>query len=287
MERLDDMRTKLVIVEGLPGSGKTTTASALHEIVRNNNINSELYLEGNLDHPADYDGVASFSLSEWEQLLNTNQQWDALVSYGQQKGDNILLPYRKIINQDSMFFSKEQLNDIYKHDIYELPFEQHAMLAAEKWAEFTEKALQDDKLYIFECCFIQNPLTIGMIKWGIPQEIVVEHVLSLEKIIRKLNPVLLYVDQDNLPKSFRKAYNDRPEEWRKGFIEYYTKQGYGKKHHHTGLNGTVEVLKRRKELELEIYEQLTIKKYMLNNSLYDKSSARAQITDTLASFYLI
>lgn len=106
MERLDDMRTKLVIVEGLPGSGKTTTACALHEIVRNNNINSELYLEGNLDHPADYDGVASFSLSEWEQLLNTNQQWDALVSYGQQKGDNILLPYRKIINQDSMFFLK-------------------------------------------------------------------------------------------------------------------------------------------------------------------------------------
>jgi len=44
------MRTKLVIVEGLPGSGKTTTASAIHEVLTNNYISSELFLEGNLDH---------------------------------------------------------------------------------------------------------------------------------------------------------------------------------------------------------------------------------------------
>lgn len=64
------MNTKLIIVEGLPGSGKSTTASTIYEILQNYPIKSELFLEGNLDHPADYDGVACFSHSEWGLLEN-------------------------------------------------------------------------------------------------------------------------------------------------------------------------------------------------------------------------
>lgn len=158
------MRTKLVIVEGLPGSGKTTTASAIHEVLTNNYISSELFLEGNLDHPADFDGVACFSPLEWEQLLNTFHEMEFLKTNGQKKGDQVLLPYRKLMNQNSAVFSEELFEAIFKRDIYELPFEQHTLIAVQKWAEFAEMALQDDKIYLFECCFIQNPLTIGMIK---------------------------------------------------------------------------------------------------------------------------
>jgi len=115
----------------------------------------------------------------------------------------------------------------------------------------------------------------------------IEYVLCLEKIIHKLNPVLFYVQQDDLEGSFRKAFYERPTDWAAGFVEYYTNQGYGERHQHTGINGTLEVLKERKKLEMKIYECLTIHKSILNNSLYDLPASRAQIIDKLTSFQVI
>ncbi|MGQ0518173.1 hypothetical protein ACT453_52205, partial [Bacillus sp. D-CC] len=59
---------KLIIVEGLPGFGKSTTAKLINEILSQNKIEVELFLEGNLNHPADYDGVSSLK----SPLLDTN-----------------------------------------------------------------------------------------------------------------------------------------------------------------------------------------------------------------------
>lgn len=52
------MDSKLILIEGLPGSGKSTTARLVHEILMQKGIESELFCEGDLDHPADYESVA-------------------------------------------------------------------------------------------------------------------------------------------------------------------------------------------------------------------------------------
>ncbi|HDR7624480.1 TPA: hypothetical protein QCX73_005385 [Bacillus mycoides] len=41
------MNTKLIIVEGLPGFGKSTTTNLLYDILIEKNIDVELFLEGN------------------------------------------------------------------------------------------------------------------------------------------------------------------------------------------------------------------------------------------------
>ncbi len=255
------MNTKLIIVEGLPGFGKSTTAQLINEILSQNKIEVELFLEGNLNHPADYDGVSCFNKFEFDRLVSNSGDFkEVLLKRVLKKRSNYLLPYRKIKNEFGDQFSDELFNDISRNDIYELSFDKNVELIAGKWQNFAGIALEDNKVYIFECCFIQNPLTIGMIKYGEQKEKIINYVMKVAKIIENLNPMLFYVEQDNLEFSFRKALKERNPEWATGIVDYYTNQGYGKEHNHSGVEGAIKVLEARRNLELEIFDMLKMKK---------------------------
>ncbi|QKE07944.1 hypothetical protein [Bacillus cereus] len=276
------MNTKLIIVEGLPGFGKSTTAQLINDILSQNKIEVELFLEGNLNHPADYDGVSCFNKFEFDRLLSNSGDFkEVLLKRVLKKGSNYLLPYRKIKNEFGDQFSDELCNDISRNDIYELPFDKNVELIADKWQDFAEIALEDDKVYIFECCFIQNPLTIGMIKYGEQKEKIINYVMKVAKIIENLNPMLFYVEQDDLEFSFRKALKERNPEWATGIVDYYTNQGYGKEHNHSGVEGAIKVLEARRNLELEIFDMLKMKKEKINNTKYEIDSYRSMLKDKL------
>ncbi|AOY16330.1 hypothetical protein BGI23_14215 [Bacillus sp. ABP14] len=276
------MNTKLIIVEGLPGFGKSTTAKLINEILNQNKIEVELFLEGNLNHPADYDGVSCFNKFEFDRLVSNSGDFkEVLLKRVLKKGSNYLLPYRKIKNEFGDQLSDELCNDISRNDIYELPFDKNVELITDKWHDFAEIALEDDKVYIFECCFIQNPLTIGMIKYGEQKEKIINYVMKVAKIIENLNPMLFYVEQDDLEFSFRKALKERNPEWSTGIVDYYTNQGYGKEHNHSGVEGAIKVLEARRNLELEIFDMLKMKKEKINNTKYEIDSYRSMLKDKL------
>ncbi|MEB9685486.1 hypothetical protein BK742_01005 [Bacillus thuringiensis serovar pingluonsis] len=276
------MNTKLIIVEGLPGFGKSTTAQLINDILSQNKIEVELFLEGNLNHPADYDGVSCFNKFEFDRLLSNSGDFkEVLLKRVLKKESNYLLPYRKIKNEFGDQFSDGLFNDISRNDIYELPFNKNVELIADKWQDFAEIALEDHKIYIFECCFIQNPLTIGMIKYGEQKEKIINYVMKVAKIIENLNPMLFYVEQDDLEFSFRKALKERNPEWSTGIVDYYTNQGYGKEHNHSGVEGAIKVLEARRNLELEIFDMLKMKKEKINNTKYEIDSYRSMLKDKL------
>ncbi|MEQ2527771.1 hypothetical protein WMO40_13765 [Bacillaceae bacterium CLA-AA-H227] len=282
------MKTKLLIVEGLPGFGKSTTAKLINEILTENNIEVELFLEGNLDHPADYDGVSCFNEFEFDQLLSNSGSFKKLfLERVIKKGSNYFLPYIKIKNEFGNQLSDELFTTISKNDIYELPFDRNVELVADKWSEFANNALNDNKVYIFECCFIQNPLTIGMVKYNEQKAKIINYVMKLAKIIENLDPILFYVNQDNLEFSFKKAVKERSTDWSKGFVDYYTNQGYGKEHNHSGIEGTIKVLEARRNMELEIVDRLKMKKEIINNTKYEIDSYKSVLKDKLTAFEVV
>ncbi|MEH7444160.1 hypothetical protein V7201_17745 [Bacillus sp. JJ1122] len=276
------MNTKLILVEGLPGSGKSTTAKMIKEILTEQNVKAELYMEGHHDHPADYEGVAYFTEEEFVHLLEANEglskifQEKAFVKRGRR-----LLPYMKIKTELGEEFPDKLLEEISKKDVYELPLEENIAVIAESWEEFAKQAEANDLVYIFECCFIQNPVTVGMIKYGAPDEASIDYVKKLADAVGDLNPLLVYVKQENVDKSFRKAVTERPEDWFNGFVHYYTAQGYGLKNVLNGLDGTIEVLKARQELELKILEHLDMTKVIVDNSRFELDQHRERLKEIL------
>ncbi|WP_160031507.1 hypothetical protein [Paenibacillus sp. An7] len=279
------MTPKLILVEGLPGFGKSTTAQLIHEILTEHNMRSQLFLEGNLDHPADYDGVAYFKQHTYDELLRTHEEFrNVLNNYTTIQDDNYFIEYRKMVNEYGSRIPNELVQEIFKNDIYELTLNQNRKLITERWRQFAELSLHGTDIYIFECCFIQNPVTIGMIKYGAKKEEVISYVIELEAIVENLNPLLIYVEQSDLDHSLRKAIKERPEEWSEGFIEYYTNQGYGQKQGYKGLEGTIQVLKARRAWEEEICNRLNIAKKKVDNSAYNRNDYKQCLEGILSEW---
>ncbi|MDZ5474544.1 hypothetical protein SM124_22980 [Bacillus sp. 31A1R] len=281
------MNKKLVLVEGLPGSGKTTTATMVESVLKEMGLTTELYLEGNLDHPADYEAVASFTEEEFNILKEDSAYASFFENNGSyfREGPYYLVRYLKLKNEYKDEFPYELLERLSKNDIYELPFEQNEEIITASWRNFASKAVEEEKVYIFECCFIQNPVTVGMIKYGLPKEKSVQYVERLQKSVESLNPLLIYVHQDDIEFTFSKAVEERPKEWSDGFMHYYTQQGYGKNQNLEGFSGTVEVLKARRELEGEIIDQLNMQSFVLNNTKYNKDESTKLIRDVLTKYF--
>lgn len=264
------MTTKLIIVEGLPGAGKSTTAKMVYDILKEKGISTELFAEGNYNHPADFDGVAYLNNEDFSILEKTHALSKDILHKVKIKFHNgYLIPYRKAMEEQKIFFEEELLKAITKNDIYELPLELHRELIVRSWSDFVNNHINEDKVLVFECCFIQNPVTVTMIKNNSSKAVTGSYINSLANTIEALKPVLIYVEQQDIKVSFNKAVTERPKEWFEGFTEYYTKQGYGLTNNLNGLEGVLQVLEARRKLENEVYNSLELVKYKIDNSEFN------------------
>ncbi len=146
---------------------------------------------------------------------------------------------------------------------------------------FCKKYVNKDKVVVFECCFIQNPITVTMIKNNCHRDITISYINNLANIIMPLEPLLIYVDQGSIKESFMKALSDRPKEWIDRFTAYYTNQGYGLHNNLHGIDGVMEVLRVRNSFEKEIYDSLNFNKYKIDNSAFKVEFLKEKINSII------
>ncbi|NGZ75205.1 P-loop NTPase family protein [Saccharibacillus alkalitolerans] len=297
------MRTRLILVEGLPGSGKTTTAETIRRLVEEGEPETDvrLYEEGRTDHPADYEGFAYLTDSEWRELEAALPGWTRQLKAEEKRESLIedggtLLAYRSIRERTGRDLPEPALRAIEGRDVYELPLGLHIELIAAAWNRFAKQASASASrgggsvAYIFECCFIQNPVTMAMIRCGAEPETAIGYVKRLEEAVRELNPLVVYADQRDVGKTFRRAAEERPGEWSDGFMDYYLNQGWGAANvklpadgeaagssRESAIAGTIEVLRARRRLEEEILGRLEIRTEKFDNSAYDEEERTAAL----------
>lgn len=281
------MAPKVVLFEGLPGSGKSTAARLFYELCKENGLCAKLYLEGDQSNPADYEGTAYLTPEELASLEQEYPQKTIVLDQISTKHlGGYLLPYRKAADEGLLFYEEDLFQSLSRYDIYELALDLHQELVLERWRSFVEHCVQSDEIIVLECCFIQNPVTVFMVKHDKTAPEAEQYIRILEGIIRPLDPLLLYVDQQDLKASFLKAVRERPEYWFEGFAQYYTSQGYGLHHGLKGMEGILRILNDRQELERSIYDSLKINKQMIDNSRFDKEQMREQLSSIIEKLRL-
>lgn len=274
------MSVKLFLVEGLPGSGKTTTAEALTRLLQEQQINTRLHIEGDLNHPADYESVAYLKMDEWTDFQSKYASLDVL-RFAEVFNDYVLISYRQW--QSKQDVPEAALAFLQARDIYELPFELYQSMIFKKWEAFVAQALTMDTTYVFECCFLQNPLTMGLIKYDLPEATLRAYIERIATIIAPLQPVLIYVDQPDVERSFRKALQERPTEWADDFVSYYTEQAYGANHSLSGVEGTIAILQARQALERQLLEILPFRVEVFGNEDFSVEARQVWLKQLIQS----
>ncbi len=235
--------TSLYIVEGLPCSGKSSTARFIANTLIRQGKRVCYVDEGTGNHPADYE----FHIF----------------------ADGRVVPLRQ--------FLPEELPALLPYKIYDgLPWETEAPLMLDKWRQFVREA-DADTAYVFNCVFLQNPMCETMMRFGMPEEASAAHIRQIADVIAPMEPVIVYLHNDDIAQSVRRASAERPG-WLEAVIEYHCGGTYGRSIGADGFEGYIACLTERQLREERILAALPVRTVTLDNPQRDWASAQATLT---------
>jgi hypothetical protein len=270
---------QLIMVEGLPGSGKSTTADFLRGWLTERGHDVAFYSEGRTDHPVDLEQVAVLSTEDFIGLVASfPAQGEDLMRSVERSGDFWLVRHGQRRGWPCDLRAR-----LAEHDAYDgtISPEVHRQVLAESWDAFGDKAAHDDNVYLFECVLVQNPLCALMARFDQPAEVIESHLRRLAESVGPLNPALVYLDPGEPRDALERVAAERPAEWLESVIAYHCEQGHGLAHGLTGFDGYVEFMRRRREVELEILPRLGVPTLTVEVGAGDWAEHRARITTFL------
>lgn len=258
--------SRLYIIEGLPCSGKSTTSKFVADMLERQGKHVVFVDEGSGEHPADYEFSAYFT---YEELAALPEEEKALLSaIGEKQENGIVIPLSQL---SGAIFDKAL-----QHKIYDfLPWERERPLMLERWRRFAENA-DSDTVYVFNCVLLQNPMCETMMRFGFPEERSAEYIGDIADIISSLQPVVIYLKNDDIAQSVGKASAER-EGWLPAVIDYHCGGAYGRSVGAEGFEGYIACLEERQWRELRILERLPVQSIIVDNAHRDWNGAYKRI----------
>ena len=244
------MKHRLIIVEGLPCSGKSTTAAFISDLFSRNRRVCCVD-EGTGEHPADY-------------------ECHALAPTGLLSEESRIVPLAQ--------YSGELFQRLLPHKIYDgLPWETEQPLMLDKWRQFVSAA-RADTTYVFNCVLLQNPLCETMMRFDLPQDITRSHIKQIADIIRPMDPLVVYLCSGHIADSVLAAARQRPG-WLDAVIAYHTGGAYGRRIGAQGFDGYIRCLQARQLREMDILSSLPLSSLILTDPQLDWQAARSRLLD--------
>ncbi|MFD2672679.1 hypothetical protein [Marinicrinis sediminis] len=260
---------KIWFIEGIPGSGKTTTARWLSTILMQYGQLTELYLEGNLNHPVDLTYTAVLHDAQWHMLAQRfPEQLPLLQTFVQSDASgHRLIPYGLIshIHHD---FPETCMAFLSQHDANYLSPEQYCRIMLERWQSFSKHALHSRTIYIFEGCLLHHPISFLLARHNQSTTQIKDYILAMTQIMQPHQPNLIYFHQEDPRTVLQQARSERSDSWWNQFVHQCTRQAYGQAHKLAEEQGVYDYLKAQRSLEIELISNWSIPTISINYATY-------------------
>src|SRR5690349_3127946 len=263
------------MVEGLPGSGKTTASGFISEWLHGRQVPVHHFPEGRTDHPADLEQVAILSDGQLERLRHDFPDEADDLTAAAEHVDDLWLVRRR----ERPAWSGRLRDRLRKLDSYDgaVTHDVHTRVLVRSWQRFAERRTRENAVFLFECVLIQNPMCALLARFDRPEAAIEAHIRRLAEVTAGMEPLLVYLDAGDPAAVLEAAAVERPAEWLEFVIGYHTEQGYGLAHGLRGYDGLVEFMRHRREVELDILSRLPVNTFTSDVSDGDWDRHRAAL----------
>jgi hypothetical protein len=281
------MTTKLILIEGIPGSGKSTIAQKTGEYLSARGIKTKVYTEGQL-HPVDLAWCAYIPFAHFESIMSLYPQYGETLR-GKMRIENkhVIIAYTQSGIKDPDFC---RLLESYEVFSGRTGFNVFTELFLKRWGNFAKKEENSDEISVFECAYLQNQLCELIYFYQMDESNIEKYMLSLMDTVKNINPIMFYLNQPDIAEHLRCLADERVNEngekdWLRQVILYTENSPYGQMHNLKGFEGVIKGLEKRKQIELNLIKKLPLKTYIIENPDYNWDEVWQQIQEKLAVIY--
>lgn len=278
---------KLIIIEGIPGSGKTTTASKVRDYYNNKGLKTKLYQEGDL-HPTDLAWCAVMKKNQYLEFYNTHPDLqDKLNEYSKPFNDHFIVAYTKLgIPMKDKKIEKYFIP--YEYYDRKVSLEIFSKTHRELWHSFLTEEHNED-IIIFECALFQNHINELMVMHESNHQTIVDHVVNLIPKNRTCEIEIYYLDTPNTKRTIDRVANERMspdltkwDHWIDLVKKYVYESPYGIKHNLNTTNDLYDVFNKRKVIEFDIMKAIDAKVHIIDNPNYNWDEVWGKISKKLS-----
>lgn len=219
--------TRLIMLEGLPGTGKSTNSYFLSMQLEREEKTAKWVHEVARPHPVLFFSEASLTKKEYDSILKAYPNSEPIL--------NKVVVFRKnTIGIDLLELEWNYINDIgtsflqalQEYDVMTFPLDKYETVALEKWAYFTEKALENEtEVYILDSSIFQYQIFTFLLKNASYKEIE-QFFWKLIKIVKPLNPSLVYFYREDTQETINFLENLRGKQFMEWIWERDKDQPY-------------------------------------------------------------
>lgn len=202
-------QTKLILMEGLPSTGKSTNSGFLLDQLEKNGRQSKWVHEVARPHPTLFFFEASLDEMEYRDYISRYPRTasilgDLAIKHGDSYGVDLL---EMEWNQGN-FFSTDALLDLKKHDVWNFSIDRYAETAIEKWRSFVRRQKASEEIVILDSSIFQFQIYSFLLA-GKTFEELSSFIERLFDIISPLDPTLIYFYRENTSDTIDCLIRDR------------------------------------------------------------------------------
>ncbi|MCL2360674.1 MAG: hypothetical protein FWC73_02535 [Defluviitaleaceae bacterium] len=230
---------KLILVEGLPGTGKTTIAKWLSDLLISQGENTTLLSEGDERSPCDFYITAGIPKNEFESLYDSQERENLLINA--LSTDNYI--YLRLDKCPDYVAEKIKQWDMGDESNQFITVADYIPCALERLVYWVNSHINTSETIVIDGGYFQNPINELLFRQGTDNE-VRGFINAITDILKPLNPVCIYLRRDNAEEAIAFAKMTKGKGWADR-VDTLLRQA-----------GCEDLFRHRFELELELLQNI-------------------------------